>query len=53
MNAPGKEKSGRAKVKKPYQSPRLKVYGDLKTMTTTITTKGGKKGDGAFAATRL
>jgi len=31
-------------IKKPYQSPKLLVYGDLKDMTKAIGTKGGVDG---------
>ena len=45
MKAPNKEKSDRMKVKKPYQSPRLVVYGDLKS----ITTRTGNRVDGGVS----
>lgn len=37
--------------KKPYHSPRLVVYGDLRRLTTFVVTpvKGGVKADGAGA----
>ncbi len=34
MKPPNKDKGEQMKVKKPYQSPRLVVYGDLKAITT-------------------
>lgn len=36
MKAPDKEKSDQVKAKKPYRSPRLVVYGDLKSITTRV-----------------
>lgn len=45
MKAPNKEKDDRMKVKKPYRSPRLVVYGDLKS----ITTRGGVNVDGGVS----
>lgn len=47
----GKPEALTAPQKKPYQSPRLVVYGDLRKITMQ---KDGKKGDGAGAPnTRL
>jgi hypothetical protein len=42
MTQPSMELS--KKVKKPYEPPKLLVYGDLKEMTRTIGTKGQMDG---------
>ena len=39
-----KQSSGQSETKKAYRSPRLVVYGNLRTLTSQV--KGGGKGDG-------
>jgi len=45
MKPPNKDKGEQMKAKKPYQSPRLVVYGDLKS----ITTRSGNRADGTVS----
>ena len=47
-----KSKSG-GSGKKPYRSPRLVVYGNLRRLTKITGAKGGTKNDGGAPKTRM
>jgi hypothetical protein len=50
MNSSETQRKARSPKRKPYRSPKLVVYGNLRRLTKA---KGGQKGDGGMPKTRL